>query len=148
MGAVAYPPQARAMLYAANRWEKVAELERILSINDIMIVDRYTGSNFAYGISSGLKLDWLISLEEGLPKPDLTIVLDAPPVALAPRRGERRDSYERNLDLQEKARSAYLRLATKFGWTVVNAEGKGVDETGEAVRSAVSKALNAKHGTV
>ncbi len=146
-GAVSYPPQARAMLYAANRWEKVAELERILSANDAMIVNRYTGSNLAYGMSSGLDLEWLVSLESGLPEPDLTLVLDAPPSKLAPRRGERKDSYERNLDLQEKARGAYLTLATKLGWTVVSAEG-GVEETGRAVKAAVSKSLDARHETV
>ncbi len=139
-GTVSYPPQARAMLYAVNRWEKAAELERILSTNDVMIVNRYTGSNLAYGMSSGLELEWLMSLEAGLPEPDLTLVLDAPPIKLAPRRGERKDSYERNLGLQEKARSSYLTLAKKFGWSVVSAEG-GVDETGRAVKSAVSKAL-------
>ncbi len=139
-GTVSYPPQARAMLYAANRWEKVAELERILSTNDAMIVNRYTGSNLAYGMSSGLELEWLVSLEAGLPEPDLTLVLDAPPIKLVPRRGERKDSYERNLDLQEKARSSYLALAKKFGWSVVSAEG-GVDETGRVVKSAVAKAL-------
>jgi dTMP kinase len=147
VGTATYPPQARAMLYAANRWEKVAELEHILSTSDVLIVNRYTGSNFAYGVSSGLELNWLVSLETGLPKPDLTLVLDAPPATLAPRRGERKDSYERNLDLQEKARGVYLKLATRFGWAVVNAEG-GVNETSEAVISVVSKALNKKHETV
>lgn len=146
-GTVSYPQQARAMLYAANRWEKSAELERLLSSTDAVIVNRYTGSNYAYGTSNGLQLDWLVSLEAGLPQPDLTLVLDAPPVKVARRRGERKDTYERNLELQEKVRSAYLALAKRFGWTVVNAEG-GVEETGRAVKAAVSKMLDARHGTV
>ncbi len=146
-GTASYPQQARAMLYAANRWEKAIELERLLSTNDVLIVNRYTGSNYAYGTSNGLELDWLVNLEAGLPQPDLTIVLDAPPVKIAPRRGERKDTYERNLELQEKVRSAYLTLAKKFGWVVVNAEG-GVDETGRLVKAAVSKVFDAKHETV
>jgi dTMP kinase len=146
-GTVSYPQQARAMLYAANRWEKAAELERLLLSNDTLIVNRYTGSNYAYGTSNGLQLDWLVTLEAGLLQPDLTLVLDAPPVKIAPRRGERKDTYERNLELQERVRSAYLALAKKFSWTVVNAEG-GVDETGRAVKAAVSGMLDAKHGTV
>ena len=146
-GSVSYPQQARAMLYAANRWEKVSELERLLSTNDAVIVNRYTGSNYAYGMSNGLDLDWLVSLEAGLPQPDITLVLDAPPAKIAPRRGERKDTYERNLELQEKVRSAYLTLAEKFGWTIVDADG-GVDETGRSVKTAVSKTLNAKHETV
>jgi len=146
-GTASYPQQARAMLYAANRWEKASELEHLLSTNDAVIVNRYTGSNYAYGMSNGLELDWLVSLEAGLPQPDITLVLDAPPVKIAPRRGERKDTYERNLELQERVRKAYLALAAKFGWTIVNAEG-GVEETGRSVKAAVSKTLGTKHETV
>jgi dTMP kinase len=146
-GTVSYPPQVRAMLYAANRWEKKADLETILSRNDVTIVNRYTGSNLAYGLSSGLQLEWLLNLEEGLPEPDLVLVLDAPPAELVPRRGDRKDSYERNINLQEKARSAYLNLAEKFGWTVVDAN-RSIDQTSRAAKSAVSGVLDAKRKTV
>ena len=141
-GMTNYPPEVRAMLYAANRWETKAELEATLSRTDVTIVNRYTGSNLAYGVSSGLELDWLLNLESGLPEPDLVLVLDAPPAKLVPRRGKNKDSYERNADLQEKARRAYLEHATKFGWTVVDAN-REIDETSRAVRSAVSKTLEA-----
>jgi len=146
-GNVSYPPQVRAMLYAANRWEKKEELEATLSRNDAVIVNRYTGSNLAYGISIGLDLEWLLSLEAGLPVPDLVLVLDAPPADLAPRRGKGKDSYERNRNLQESARSAYLKLADRFGWTVVDAMG-GIEETSRITTSAVSKALGAMRKTV
>jgi dTMP kinase len=137
-----YPPEVRAMLYAANRWEKKADLEAILASTDVTIVNRYTGSNLAYGTSSGLDLEWLLNLEAGLPKPDLVLVLDAPPAKLVPRRGSNKDSYERNLDLQEKARSAYLKLAAKFGWRVIDAN-RGIDETKRNIASAVAETLDA-----
>ncbi|MDG6990240.1 MAG: dTMP kinase [Nitrososphaerota archaeon] len=145
-GKLSYPPQVRAMLYAANRWEKKAELEDMLSTTDVVIVDRYLGSNYAYGISGGLELDWLMALESGLPTPDLTLVLDASPVELAPRR-ETKDAYERNLHFQAEARRAYIDLARKFGWTIVDAN-RGIDETAETVRVAVARALEAKGRTV
>jgi dTMP kinase len=146
-GAVSYPPEARAMLYAANRWEKKAEIEDILSRTDAVLVNRYSGSNLAYGVSIGLRLEWLMNLEAGLPEPDLVLVLDAPPVKLVPRRGESKDSYERNASLQAKARSAYLDLSKKFGWVVVDAD-QSIDETSRATRSAVAKALNARRKIV
>ena len=146
-GTVNYPQEVRAMLYAANRWEKKAELETLLSKTDAIIVNRYSGSNLAYGMSNGLRLEWLLHLEEGLPEPDLVLVLDATPARLVPRRGDKKDSYERNIGLQEKARSAYLTLARKFGWTVVGADG-GIEETSQAVTSVVSKVLEAKRKTV
>lgn len=145
-GSVRYPPEVRAMLYAANRWEKKAEIESVLSRTDATLVDRYTGSNLAYGISSGLELEWLLNLDAGLPEPDLVLVLDAPPAKLIPRRGNR-DSYERNVDLQSKARGAYLKLAERFGWTVVDAS-RGIGETGRTAKSAVGKALDARRKTV
>ena len=145
-GTVNYPPEARAMLYAANRWETKAELDSTLAETDATLVNRYTGSNLAYGVSSGLALDWLLNLEAGLPEPDVVLVLDAPPANLTPRRGGK-DSYERNASLQTKARSAYLDLAARFGWTVVNAD-RGIDETSEAVKSAVSRTLEEGRKTV
>ncbi len=146
-GNVRYPPQVRAMLYAANRWEKKEELETIISKNEVVIVNRYTGSNLAYGVSIGLDLEWLLSLEVGLPVPDLVLLLDAPPADLAPRRGKGKDSYERNLNLQENARRAYLNMADRFGWTVVDAN-REIEETSRAITSAVSKALGSMRKTV
>lgn len=142
-----YPQEVRAMLYAANRWEKKAELERILTETEVLIVNRYTGSNLAYGISNGLELRWLANLEEGLPRPDLVLVLDASPIHLRPRRGQNKDTYEKNLSLQDKARNAYLKLAEDFGWRVVDAT-KGIEETGRLVSASVSAALAAKGRTV
>ena len=135
-GAVSYPPEVRAMLYAANRWEKKGDLDATLSSTDATLVNRYSGSNLAYGISSGLGLQWLLNLETGLPRPDLVLVLDAPPANLAPRRGGK-DAYESNAALQTRARGAYLELAAKFGWTVVDADG-GIEATSTAIRSAVT----------
>jgi len=142
-----YPQEVRAMLYAANRWEKRAELEALLSKTDVTIVDRYSASNLAYGVSNGLPLEWLLNLEAGLPKPDLVLVFDASPAALSHRRGLNRDTYERNIGLQERARNAYLKLAGEFGWKVIDA-GRGIDATSRAVTSAVSEALAARGRTV
>jgi len=142
-GSVDYPQQVRAMLYAANRWEKRAEIEAMLAKTDATIVDRYSGSNLAYGVSNGLDIEWLLHLEEGLPEPDLVLLLDASPTKLVPRRGDRKDSYERNISLQEKARDAYVKLAKRFAWSVVDANG-GIEETSRALISTVSESLKAK----
>jgi dTMP kinase len=142
-----YPQEVRAMLYAANRWERKADIEAALAASDATIVNRYTGSNLAYGVSNGLSLEWLASLESGLPKPDVVLLLDAPAAALTPRRGLNKDTYERNLDLQERARSAYLSLARDFGWKIVDAT-KGVEATSKGVASATAEVLAAHGRTV
>jgi dTMP kinase len=147
LGTRLYPQEVRAMLYAANRWERKAELEAIMARTDATIVNRYTGSNLAYGVSNGLPLQWLANLEAGLPKPDLVLLLDAPPSALVPRRGLNKDTYERNLGLQERARKAYLGLAADPAWKVIDAT-QGIDGTSRLIQSAVSQAFAARGRTV
>ena len=147
LGARTYPPEVRHLLFAANRWEKKDELNSILARTDIVIVNRYSESNLAYGLANGLKLEWLVNLEAGLPKPDTVIVLDAPPIALHSRRGPNKDEYERNTGLQERTREAYLKLAGDFGWKVVDAIG-GPNATSRALIDTVSDSLKAAGRTV
>ncbi len=147
LGSRTYSPEVGHMLYAVNRWEKKAEIDRLLTRSDVLIVNRYSPSNFAYGTANGLELEWLVNLEEGLPKPDLVVVLDAPPSVVFTRRGPNKDKYERNVAFQEKVRGAYLQLAKEFGWTVIDA-ARGIQATNEAVTSAVSAALTARGQTL
>jgi dTMP kinase len=118
-----YPAQVRHMLFAANRWEHNQELEGWLGQGLTLIVNRYSESNIVYGVANKLPLDWLLNLEEGLPKTNLVIVLDAQPSAVSSRRmAERKDEFESNNKLQEDVGAIYRSLSSKFGWTIVNAE--------------------------
>ena len=137
-GTKEYPPEVIHMLLAANRWEDKHKIESMLTENQAVVVDRYSESNLAYGVANGLRLDWLRSLESGLPKTDLVLVLDAPPSALHGRRPESKDPFERSSDVQENARMAYKRLARKFGWKIIDAS-QGVQKVHESLTSAVTK---------
>lgn len=116
-------PGLRHMLFAANRWEKVPEILRLQKSTDVIITNRYSESNLVYGVANGLDLDWLIALEEGVPKSDVVLVLDAPTRGLLNRRLGDKDKYERDTELQVRVRKVYKRLAPKFGWTIVDASG-------------------------
>ncbi|MDA4124859.1 MAG: dTMP kinase [Thaumarchaeota archaeon] len=142
-----YSPEVRSLLFAANRWERKAELEGMMSRSEAVIVNRYSESNLAYGTSIGLRLDWLLGLESGLPRADLVLVLDAPADELYRRRGLNKDRYERDTALQERARKSYLELSAKFGWKVIDAT-QGVQQTSSAMTAAVSQLLAEKRGTV
>jgi len=107
------------LLYAANRWEVAERLRQELGSGKVIIVNRYWPSNLAYGVAHGLSLSWLGSLDEGLPKPDLVVVLDISLRTSLARKRKGRDAHERNLHYLKKVRSAYLRLAKKHGWRVV-----------------------------
>lgn len=146
-GRKTYPAEVRHMLFAANRWERKRELENSLAASDLVIVNRYTESNLAYGTANGLDFEWLRGLEEGLPKTDAVFLLDADPASLYPRRGIGKDKWERNFELQEKVRSAYLGLAKRSGWSVVDASG-GIQPTHQALTSAVGRSLDQMGRTV
>lgn len=120
------------LIYAANKWERAKELERVIGSGRNIIVNRYSPSNLAYGVAHGLPLDWLKSLENGLPKPDMVFVLDIAPQSSFRRKAERRDIHEDDRQYLKKVRNAYLLLARKYGWRVI--EGENDRET---VRSEV-----------
>ena len=122
-GARSYPPQARQLLYAANRWERASDLRAWLADGRAVVVDRYVASGIAYGAAQGLDLDWMLAVERGLPVADLTILLDIPPEVSVARKLAARDAYEGQTDLLGRAREVYLRLAQSPGWRVVDASG-------------------------
>jgi dTMP kinase len=120
-GQRAYRAEARQLLYAANRWERAAELRGWLADGHAVVLDRYIASGVAYGTAQGLSMDWMLAVERGLPPADLTILLDITPDVSLARKTTARDAYEARLDLLARAREAYLTLARGPGWLVVDA---------------------------
>ena len=140
-GQRSYPAEVRHMLFAANRWEKVEIIKKNLEERKNIIVNRYTESNLVYGMANGLSLDWLIGLEDGLPKPSLVLVLDASSSTLQTRRTDgQKDVYERDMDMQDKARVIYHELASRYGWVTINGVGT-IAEVHDSIIKAVSERL-------
>ncbi|MGE3269411.1 MAG: dTMP kinase [Chloroflexota bacterium] len=137
-GERSYPAQARQLLYAANRWERAAELRAWLDTGIAVVVDRYIASGVAYGAAQGLDLDWMLQVEQGLPPASLTVLLDITPEVSLARKTTARDAYEARLDLLAAARTAYLTLAEAPGWLVVDAAADR-----DTVRARVLAALQA-----
>jgi dTMP kinase len=134
-----FPAEVRHMLFAANRWEKVSVIRRYRDEGKVIIVDRYTESNIVYGSANGLSIEWLAALEEGIPKTDLVLILDAPPKLLDSRRSVK-DSYERNQDLQVRTSALYKELAPRFGWSVIDAT-RSVEEIHDSIVGLVKPRL-------
>lgn len=131
------------LLYAANKWEQASKLQNQIREGANIIVNRYSPSNMAYGVAHGLPLAWLSSLEEGLPKPDVVFVLDINPTISFKRKTRRRDVHERDLEYLRNVRRAYIRLATKYGWKVVNAN-ESFDNVHSELWAEVSNLLNVR----
>jgi dTMP kinase len=123
-----YSDQVKMMLLSANRWEKKTEIERVIGEGTTIIMNRYYQSNLVYGVSKGLELDWLVALDEGLPKADLVIVIDIKTDTLFTRsKNSVIDTFEKDRELIRKVKKTYRLLAKKFTWYVVDGE-KSVDD--------------------
>jgi dTMP kinase len=124
-GKVEYPNEVKHILLSANRWEKKFEIERLRKQNRIIILNRYYQSNLAYGLANGLNFEWLVNLDNGLPKEDIVIILDIDPI-ISYKRGMENDfildKFERDKIFLKKARKNYLDLAKKFKWHVINSD--------------------------
>jgi len=118
-----FPPEVIHYLYAANRWEKVEEIKKSAAKNSILIMNRYYHSNIVYGIANGLKEKWLESIDAGVPKSDLVIVLDVSQTESFSRKKSKRDKFEKNKLFLKKISQIYRKLAKKHKWKIIDASG-------------------------
>ena len=135
-----YPDEVKMMLLSANRWERKDEIEKIVGKGTTVIMNRYYQSNLVYGVSKGLKLDWLLSLDKDMPKADLVIVIDIKPKTLVSRSKNVVDTFEKDLELIRRVKKNYRMLANKFNWRIVEGE-KSVDEVHKQVLKIITKIL-------
>ena len=130
---------AMAMLYALDRRSAAPELAKALAEHDVVLVDRFTASNAAYGAArlhegaDGAFAAWVGELETqlGVPVPDHQLLLDVPRDVAGQRAqarersdpGRARDTYESDAGLQERTGEVYRGLAAggwRSPWTVVD----------------------------
>lgn len=107
---------AGQVLFSLNRREAADGLRALIAGHDLVLTGRYALSARAYAIASGVAPAVITrlhrDLESDLPAPDLTLVLDADPAALARReRPGEMDAFDADLALQERVRAAYAALA-------------------------------------
>jgi len=117
-----YPDETKLMLLSANRWERKETIDRMLSNGTIFVMNRYYHSNLAYGVSKNLELDWLMTLDRGLPKEDLCIVLEIRPTISESRSKHAGDLFENDKDLLKNVHKNYRKLAKLFNWMIINGE--------------------------
>jgi dTMP kinase len=117
-----YPDETKLMLLSANRWERKETIDRMLSNGTILVMNRYYHSNLAYGVSKNLELNWLMTLDRGLPKEDLCIVLEIRPTISESRSQHAGDLFENDKDLLKNVYRNYRKLAKLFNWKIINGE--------------------------
>ena len=133
-------PQLAAVLYAGDRYESRALLLEMMDNNDVVVLDRFVGSNLAHqsakleGDARTALIKWIEKVEFevfALPRPHLTILIDMSSQMsreLVARKASR-DYTDQEADLQEsdlpyleKVRRCYLALAhSRLDWRTVHA---------------------------
>ena len=136
-----FPPQVIHCLLAANRWEKLDEIKQSQEKNSVLIMNRYYQSNLIYGIANGLKPKWLENLDDGLPKPDLVILLDVTQKESFSRQKTNRDKFEENEEFSRKISILYKKIAKKKHWNIIDAS-QSKKEIHEEILNIFSKKLS------
>jgi len=114
------------LLFSANRWEFETAMLNHIQEGNILIVDRYCYSGVAYSSAKGLDLNWCISADRGLPRPDLVLFLDISLEDIKKRGEFGKERYE-DTNFLERVLDAYNRLEDTRYWRRVSALGT-VDE--------------------
>ncbi len=132
-------PQLAAVLYAGDRYESRSLLLKLMEENDVVVLDRFVGSNLAHqsaklgGDARTALITWIEKVEFevfALPRPQLTILIDMSSQMsreLVARKAAR-DYTDQEADLQEsdlpyleKVRRCYLALAhSRLDWRTVH----------------------------
>jgi dTMP kinase len=133
----AVDPHFSALLYAGDRFEAKARLERMLDEGRIVLVDRYVGSNLAHQVARANPekrsefLRWIEHLEYsiyGLPHEDIILYLRVPPSQaqmLVGQKSERpythasHDIQENSLRHLEDAAEMYDMLSRSRPWATI-----------------------------
>ena len=158
-------PQLAAVLYAGDRYESRSLLMRMMEANDIVVLDRFVGSNLAHqsakleGEARIALVEWIEKVEFevfALPRPTLTILIDMSSQMsreLVSRKAARdyttqeADLQESDLPYLEKVRRCYLTLShSRLDWRTVhglNDDGtlKSIDVVGDEILEIVKQHL-------
>jgi dTMP kinase len=133
-------PYRASIFFALDRYDKSFEIRRWLEEGKMVIANRYVSANMGHQagkIRNPKKraefLAWLANLEYkifAIPKPALTIFLYVPPavgqrlvdkkVRRAYTKGKKRDIHEADFKHLQNASRAYLEVAKKYRWRVIN----------------------------
>lgn len=158
-------PQLAAVLYAGDRYESRSLLMRMMEENDVIVLDRFVGSNLAHqsakleGEARIALIEWIEKVEFevfALPRPTLTILIDMSSQMsreLVSRKAARdyttqeADLQESDLPYLEKVRRCYLALShSRLDWRTVHGlnddgELKPIDEVGGEILAVVKSQL-------
>lgn len=154
-------PYRGSIFYAVDRYDKSFDIRKWLGGGKMVLSNRYVSANMGHqaGKIKSKKtrdafLKWLNNLEYeifNIPKPDITILLYVSPeigqklVGKKSTRdylkGKKRDIHESDINHLKKASEAYLYVAKKYKWTIINCAPKGIMLDRESIHQEIVEKL-------
>lgn len=132
-----YNLESRHLLYAANRYEHKEKIESWIEEGKVVVINRYSESNLAYGAANGLPMEWLVEIESRMPKSDYIFYLKLSPELSAGRK-KNRDRYEADLAFLKRVTSVYGVLYEPGRWFPIPA-----DQPKDLIHYEIAKTLSA-----
>lgn len=151
-------PYRASILFACDRYAASKQIETWLTEGKIVVANRYNSANMGHQAGKILDLlerdrflDWITDLEFNIfqiPKPDLTLLLYLDPLTSQSRvdkksaraylKGKKRDIHEDDLNHLKHAADAFLYVANRYKWPVIDASND-IESVAKKVWSEVSK---------
>lgn len=118
--------QAVHLLFSANRWELVPEMQQKLADGVTLVVDRYAYSGVAFtAAKEGFSLEWCKRSDVGIPLPDLVLFLEISGEAAGKRADFGDERYE-HADFQARVAKNFKDMQ-EDDWKVLDAN-QSVDD--------------------
>lgn len=124
-------------LYAQNRRDYEPTLKDILNKGTWIIAEDYVGTGIVWGIVGGVKIEDLETINAGLLKEDLCVMLDGEQFKSGREEGH---INEVNMERWQKAREVHQQLAERYKWIVVNAN-QTVEQVQKDILTKLSQIL-------
>ncbi|KAJ8389627.1 hypothetical protein AAFF_G00118640 [Aldrovandia affinis] len=132
------------LLFSANRWELEPMIRQKLEQGISLVVDRYAFSGVAFtSAKPGFSLEWCMSPDVGLPRPDLVLFLELNP-AVAAQRGEFGAERYETSEFQKAVMQRFQQLMKdpSLNWQVIDA-AKSIEDVHAEIKTHSEEAAEA-----
>lgn len=113
-------------------------IKKLLKNNTVVLCDRYAYSGVAYSSAKGLDIEWCKKSDNGLPKPDVVIYIDASLQKINSRKNYGNEKYENN-NFQSKVKSVFDNsLYDQDYWKTIDGD-KSIENISKEIYNHISK---------
>jgi thymidylate kinase len=112
------------MWFVINRYQFEPELKKMLAEGIWVVAEDYIGTGIAWGVTKGVDLDWMETVNDGLMHEDLAIFIDGERTIKAK---EDNHIHEQNDELMDRSRAVHLDLGGRYKWEKVELQAEKDD---------------------